>query len=151
MITPTLRHCFHLDVELGPRMELGEGRGGVRRIIPIVGGTVSGGITGRVLDLGADWQTAHSPELAFLDTRYALETDDGAVIEVVNRGFRATSEEVGARLLAGEKVDPSEYYFRTSATLETGDERYAWVNARVFIGTGQRNRDSVAIDMFVVE
>lgn len=87
MIVPALSHVCDLQVDLGPVREMGPGRNGQRRIIPIVGGTVSGKISGTVLDMGADWQTTLGDGSSDIDTRYAMETDDGAVIEIVNKGF----------------------------------------------------------------
>jgi hypothetical protein len=67
---PTLAHLCDLTVELDPVRELGTGRAGVRRIIPIVGGTVSGTrLSGRILNLGADWQTVFQDGVAELDAR----------------------------------------------------------------------------------
>lgn len=148
---PTLRPICTLTVELGPIREMGEGRGGARRIIPIVGGSVTGGITGKILNLGADWQLVYRDGTAFLDTRYAFETDDGALIEIVNLGFRHGPADVLARLAAGEEVAPSAYTMRTSARLETGDPRYAWVNRTVFVGSGSRSAHGVVIDLYAVD
>ncbi|MCA0849759.1 DUF3237 domain-containing protein [Salipiger thiooxidans] len=148
---PTLRPICTLSVELGPIREMGEGRGGKRRIIPIIGGTVTGMIRGSILNLGADWQLVYKDGTAFLDTRYAFETDDGALIEIINRGFRHGPAEVLARLAAGEVVDPTEYSMRTSARLETGDPRYDWVNRTVFVCAGSRSADAVLIDLYAVE
>ena len=79
---PALRHVCDLCVELDPIREMGPGRAGSRRIIPIVGGRVEGPeLQGRILNVGADWQTIFADGLAELDTRYAMETDDGATIE----------------------------------------------------------------------
>ena len=78
---PQLQHVCDLAVKLDPIREMGSGRAGRRRIIPIIGGTVSGPlIEGRILNLGADWQTVFADGLAELDTRYAIETHDGATI-----------------------------------------------------------------------
>ena len=68
MLVPNLRHFCDIDAELGPIREMGAGRAGRRRIIPIVGGSVSGpDISGRLLNLGADWQTIFADGLAELD------------------------------------------------------------------------------------
>lgn len=151
MIEPSLKKFIQLNVELSPVMELGQGRGGLRKIIPIIGGQVSGEISGRILNLGADWQIVHSDELAYLDARYAIETHDGAIIEIHNRGFRQASAEIAQKLIKGEQVDPSQYYFRTAAFLETGHKDYDWVNSRVFVGTGRRNQAQVIIELYIVE
>ena len=149
---PTLRHFCDLSVALGPLREMGQGRAGKRRIIPIIGGTVDGpGIKGTILNLGADWQTIFEGGTAELDTRYAMETDDGALIEIINYGFRHGPPEVIRAIAAGEEVEPADYYMRTHARLETGDGRYAWVNDMLFVGTGARLADAVKMRLYVVE
>ncbi|MEZ5537710.1 MAG: DUF3237 domain-containing protein [Thiolinea sp.] len=150
--TPQLRHSFTLHVELGKPIEMGQGRAGKRRIFPIIGGLALGpDISGEVLNLGADWQTIYADGAAFLDTRYALQTSDGAVIEIVNVGSRHGPAEVIQQLAAGEDVDPASYYMRTAARLETGDERYAWVNHMIFVCAGIRRASAVEIAYYAVE
>lgn len=149
--TPILEHVCDLDVALAPIREMGAGRAGQRRIIPIIGGAVSGPrLNGRILDVGADWQTIFDSGLAELDTRYAMETGDGAVIEIVNYGFRHGPDEVIAAVARGEDVDPASYYMRTQARLETGDARYDWVNRTLFVGVGARQKQSVLMRLFAV-
>ena len=168
MLAPTLVHACDLHVELGPIREMGRGRAGARRIVPIVGGTVDGPrLRGRVLDVGADWQTifgggpndgrnggpSDGPNdgLAELDTRYAMETHDGAVIEIANYGYRFGPPKIIAALARGEDVPPDLYSMRTTARMETGDERYAWVNRTLFVGTGARRRSAVTVSLFAIE
>ncbi len=151
MPEPDLRHVCTLFVQLDPIRELGKGRSGTRRIIPIVGGRAEGPqLRGKVLPVGADWQTVYRDGCAYLDTRYAIETHDGAIIEIINRGFRHGPPEVLTRLANGEDVDPTDYYMRTTATLETGDARYSWVNRTVFVGSGARRSAAVEMELFAV-
>ena len=148
---PELKPFCELRVDLAPIMEMGPGRAGQRRIIPIIGGTVTGRVNGKILNLGADWQTIYADGSADLDTRYAFETDDGALIEIINKGVRRGPPEVVARLAKGEDVDPAEYYMLTTARLETGDPRYDWVNRTLFIGTGTRQKLGVTVSLYAVE
>jgi len=151
MTPPQLEFACRLEVDLAPIHEMGLGRAGQRRIIPIIGGKVTGPrIAGEILNLGADWQTIFAGGLAQLDTRYALETDDGALIEVINYGYRHGPAEVIAALARGEEVPTDSYYMRTHARLETGDSRYAWVNNTLFIGTGKREKNRVIVDLFAI-
>ena len=148
---PRLDPVCTLQVELDPIREMGAGRAGARRIIPIIGGTVTGPkLNGRLLNLGADWQTIFADGLAELDTRYAMETDDGATIEIVNYGYRHGPNEVLDAMARGETVDPASYYMRTHARLETGDARYAWVNRTLFVGVGARTQSSVQIALYAI-
>ena len=149
--TPRLEHVCTLMVDLDQISELGQGRGGQRRIIPIIGGTVTGEVlSGRILNVGADWQTIFSNGMAELDTRYAMETRDGAIIEIINYGYRHGPKEVIAAIGRGEQVDPDSYYMRTHARLETGDPRYAWVNKTLFVGIGARNASSVQVELYAL-
>ena len=104
MQAPVLDYVCSLHVELDTPLELGAGRSGTRRIIPIIGGRVTGErLKGRVLNLGADWQTVFRDGVAELDTRYTLETDDGAMIDIANYGFRHGPEAVMNALARGEE------------------------------------------------
>jgi hypothetical protein len=105
---------------------------------------------GKILNVGADWQTLFADGLAELDTRYALETHDGATIEICNYGFRHGPKDVIAAIGRGEDVAPDSYYMRTHARLETGDSRYAWVNHTLFVGVGARKEQSVLMRLYAL-
>lgn len=148
---PGLRHLADLDVELAAPIELGDGPRGRRRIIPIVGGTVTGErLSGEVLNVGADWQTVFADGTAELDTRYAMRSHDGASIDIRNFGYRHGPEHVLDALMRGEAIDPSLYYMRTQPRFETGDARYRWLNSIVCIGSGARLAHGVRITFFEV-
>lgn len=148
-MTPALEHVCDLTVELSPPHEMGECATGTRRIIPITGGSARGAaINGRILNVGADWQTVSRGGVADLDARYAIETGDGAVIEVVSQGIRHASPEVAARIAAGEAVPPSDYYMRTAIRLETGHPAYDWVNRALFIATGGKQGSTVRLSVY---
>lgn len=147
-----LERLFRAEVALAPAQEIGNGPQGRRRIIPITGGTVSGErLSGRVLPGGADWQIVRPDGVAYLEARYTIETHDGVLVYVRNLGYRHASPEVLARLAAGEAVDPSLYYMRTTPWFETADARYAWLNRTVCIGSGERLAGAVRIDFYAVK
>ena len=146
-----LEHVCDFTVELSKPHEFGECATGTRRVIPIVGGTVTGGlISGKILDVGADWQTVTRDGVAELDARYAIETHDGAVIEVISRGIRHASPEVAARIAAGEKVPTGEYYMRTAIRLDCGHPAYAWVNRNLFLAHGGKVGSVVQLTVYRV-
>jgi hypothetical protein len=104
-----------------------------------------------VLPGGADWQVIRPDGVADLDARYTLETSDGALIYVRNRGYRHGPAEVLNKLSSGENVDPSLYYMRTTPRFETGDARYAWLNRIVCVATGARRSAAVELEVFEVK
>ncbi len=129
---------------------LGDSGEGVRRVIPITGGTVSGEIAGKVLPGGADWQSVLPDGTIELSAHYALEFDDGTRVEVTSIGLRAAPPEIMDALGRGETVDPDAYYFRTHMRLRTGVERWAHLNKRLYIGKGARAPTGVRIEVFRV-
>jgi hypothetical protein len=104
-----------------------------------------------VLPGGADWQVIRADGVADLDARYTLETGDGALIYVRNRGYRHGPAEVLKKLSLGEAVDPSLYYMRTTPSFETGDARYAWLNRMVCVATGARRAAAVELEVYEVK
>lgn len=147
-----LQPLFGAEITLAAAQELGETPQGRRRIIGITGGRFSGErLSGRVLPGGADWQVIRSDGVADLDARYTLETADGALIYVRNRGYRHGPAEILRRLASGENVDPGLYYMRTTPRFETGDPRYAWLNRIICVASGARRRDSVELQVFEVK
>ena len=133
-------------------MELGEVPRGRRRIIPILGGTFEGpNIRGKVLPGGADWQIVRADGLAELDTRYALQTEQGSVIYIQNAGMRHAPPDVTKKLLAGEAVDPAQVYFKTVPAFETSAPELQWLTRAIFVGTGERYPTEVVIRFWRVE
>ncbi len=148
----TLQPLLRAEVTLAPPQELGDSPLGRRRIIPITGGSFRGEkLAGRGLPGGADWQVIRADGVAELDARYTLETDDRALIYVRNFGYRHGPAEVLQRLAAGEPVDPSLYYMRTTPRFETGAERYRWLNRLICVATGARRAAAVELEVFEVK
>jgi hypothetical protein len=147
-----LQPLFKAEITLAAPQELGDTPLGRRRIIGITGGRFSGErLSGRVLPGGADWQVIRADGVADLDARYTLETSDGVLIFVRNKGYRHGPDEVLKKLAAGEAVDPSLYYMRTTPSFETGDARYAWLNRIVCVATGARRAAAVELDVYEVK
>jgi hypothetical protein len=148
---PSLQWFADLSVQVAAPLEVGKTVHGVRRLIPILGGTAQGhGWSARVMPGGADFQLLVNDRLAELDARYVLETDAGDLIYVQNRAVRAAAPDVMARLVRGEVVDPQLVYFRCAPSFETASASLAWISERLFVGTGVRHPDRVAMQFFEV-
>lgn len=142
---------FSVDL-IAPIWELGPTSGqGKRRIIPITGGHFEGPrLKGTILDNGADWQVVTPDGVAIIDTRYLLQTDDGALIYLRTEGYRFGPADVMKKVAAGENVDPSLYQFRITLRFETSAPRYAWLNRTVGVGSAMRLGNAVVYDAFEV-
>ena len=145
------RYAFTITAHIGSATSAGDIGTGVRRIIPIIGGEVKGkGVNGKICAFGADFQIIRPNELIELEAKYAIETDDGAVIYVENKGIRFGPVELLQRLKRGEAVDPKLIYFRTVPKFETGAEKYRWLMESLFVGSAARHADRVVIDVHQV-
>ena len=148
---PELTHVFTAYVDIGVPLDLGAVSTGRRRIVPILGGSVSGPrLTASILPGGADWQIIRADGTAEVVARYTLRADDGALISVVNKGIRRGPPEVLARLAAGETVDPSLYCFRTSPVFEVAPGPHGWLADNIFVATGERHEKQVVIRVLML-
>jgi len=148
---PGLQFLTLVTVELGTPQELGDTGMARRRIFPIVGGSFEGPeFKGQVLNLGADWQLVQSDGTSIIDTRYGLQTHDGALVYIQTSGYRHGPPEVLAAIARGEMVDPATYYFRVNVRFETGDRRYWWLNHTLAIGSAMRLASRVMFNAYKV-
>ena len=150
-MTISLDYVGELRVSVAEPAVMSEGPEGMRRTVQILGGRVEGPkLNADVPPGGVDHQLIRPDGLNILEARYALKTDDGAAIYVVNRALRHGPPDVVARLMSGEIVDPSLYYFRTAPSFETADPRYDWLNRTLFVGEGERTKDLVKVKFYAV-
>lgn len=137
---------FHVDV--GTPITLGNDGFGQARIVPILGGTVTGAtLTGIILPGGADEQRIRADGLTRIHARYVIQTTDGALIRVDSQGMRHAPPEVMAALQRGETVDPSLIYFRTMIRFETAAPAHDTLNLFLFHAKGQRLADQVLLSV----
>lgn len=145
MIEPELEYICELNVLLDPAMVVGETSRGVRRIVPIVGGSVKGPqLNGEIIEAGADWQLLRQDGCTELEAHYQFKTDDGVLIYIQNVGVRVATPETAGRIARGEQVDPTQYYFRAVPKFEAPiQSKYAFLNDAIFVCTAERLPDSV--------
>jgi hypothetical protein len=147
LIQPGLEFVYEAQGNLGAPVPIGQTMDGARRIIPIfAGGRVEGPlIKGRLLGSASDFQLTRLDGVTVADALYALETDDGVVIQIRNRGLRHGPADVMARLAAGEEVDPADYYFRTVPEFIAPEGKYDWLNRSIFICSGARYASGIKL------
>ena len=120
---PEFELVVTLHVTVAPALQIGEVGPGIRRVIPITGGSFEGPeLRGDVLPGGADWNLTRPDGVAEVWARYTLRTDDGILIGVTNAGLVVPQPD-GSR------------YARTVPQFEVAGQRYAWLRDRIFVGT----------------
>ena len=151
--TTQLEFAFEIKikVEAGKGLEAGNTPKGFRRMIPITGGSFEGlNIKGEVMPGGYDFQLLRNDNVMEIDAWYVLQTDDGALITIVNRGLRHANAEVMQQMADCIEVSPSLYYFRSVPQFETGSKKYDWLNKTVFLANGIRKPAEVIISVFKI-
>lgn len=149
---PSLSFLAKVSVRVGEPVEVGQTAEGYRRVVPIVGGTVTGPeLNGIVLPVGADFQLLRSATLTELEAKYAIETDAGERMYITNFGVRSGSADDIAALVRGESVDPLRIYFRCTPRFVATGDRWAWLASRILVGSGVRTPGEVHLSIFVVD
>ena len=148
LLEPTLTFAFEAQVEIAESIRIGRGPSEEVWFTPITGGVVTGPrLNGEVLPYGGDWSTTR-PTGTELEARYLLKADDGAVIDILNRGFWRADPEIEARVEAGEDLTEDQYYYRTQPVFQTDAEPHAWLTSTVFIGMARGEEGKVCIRFF---
>ena len=145
---PRLTHVADFSVEVAAPIVIGETAAGLRRVVPILGGTATGRIEGTIESGGADYQILRNDGVTELEARYTILTPSGERLYVVNRGIRSGPKHVMDVLARGETVDPSQIYFRATPSFETGAPEYKWLMQRLFVSTGVRRPDRVELRIY---
>lgn len=132
---------------------IGPGPYGDRSTVIFKGGRFEGPkLRGEILPGGGDWEIVrdHDGDMqtAHLDTRYNLLTHDGATIYLQTTGTRTGKKEILSKLGDDKNIGPTEYRMRLNMKMETGDERYSWVNQGVFVASSGRSGDQVIYDAY---
>jgi hypothetical protein len=109
---------------------------GMRAIIEVREATLEGERITATLKgaASADWVAVSNAGVATLDVRMLFETGDGALVFVQYGGRSDFS--------AGPGVKP----IYCTPTFETGDERYAWLNAVQAVGKGELDGTSLVYE-----
>ena len=126
--------AFRLEVEVCRPEPLDAASGGPVRLVAITGGRVLGGLSGRILPGGTDWQTVQADGTIEIEARYLLELDDGARVELQSRGRRGAEAS----------------FFWSTIWLRSASPAHDALNSMQFLGKGRKLDSHVAIEAFAL-
>jgi hypothetical protein len=150
LMSPELTLIFSLRVVA--RLEAAVAIGGVqRRVATVDGGTYSGPkLKGAVAPGGDDWLFSRPDAIREIDARMVLrEEGDGEVILMRYRGYRTAQPDVLSRAIAGQKVNPEAFVYRTAHWFESSG-RCAWLNDIVGVGLGAHDAEGLLYRVYQV-
>ena len=113
---------------------VGVGPLGDRVVITVRGGRFRGDrLNGSIVRASADWLLQGTDEYGRIDARFTLRTTDGAAIYMQFLGLVENTAPVRTLSDNGIPTKYGDLYFFITPRLETGHERYAWVNRTIFV------------------
>lgn len=132
-----LAHEFSFWAGLKPPVDFGAGPLGRRSYFEVTGGAATGKrFSADVLSGGGDWLLVGRDNYARLDVRVQFKTNDGALIYTQFFGLFELNAKVREAMASGGNTTYADQYFRTTPRMETGDERYGWMNQSIFVARG---------------
>ncbi len=122
---PMLRPLCTVDLKLNAPVMIGDGPAGKRMVVDITAMTLTGERLNAELEgrAAADWLTI-TQNVATIDVRATLKTNDGALIYLQYRGRSDVTNGLGTSPVIVAPI------------FETSDERYLWLNAVQAVGKG---------------
>lgn len=151
-MVPSLEYVFEIRASIAPDFHIGRGPDERLSFTPVTGGSVSGPrLAGEILPGGGDWAVERFGT-AQLEARYLIRADDGAVIDILNRGYFRATPALLARMDAGENVreDEPDLYFRTAPVFQTDAPQHRWLTEHQFVGLARDEDGQVCIRVFLL-
>jgi hypothetical protein len=132
-----LEHEFTYFARIKAPLAVGAGPYGNRNFFEVIDGECEGKrLRGKLISGGGDWLLEGPDGFGRLDVRVQLVTHDGAALYLSCFGVVEMNQKLKQALASGGSTDYCDHYFRTAPRIETGDERYAWVNQTLFVAEG---------------
>jgi len=141
---------MQLTVDYAGIKSIGQTPAGLRRIAPVTGGTFTGERLRGSVQGGADWVINRPDGVMVIDVRLTLATGDGALIYLTYQGRFLAEPDAMRRFGKGELLAPHEYSLAMTAKFECGDERYAWLNNAMVVGTGEQTATGPVYTLFEI-
>jgi hypothetical protein len=144
-------HIFSYRLQLAAPRVIGPVPGDVRIDFPIIGGEITGPrLTGTVSAGGADFGTLRTDGVFLVDVRGALQSSDGALIEITYTGVMDLGPDGYRRFLEGEAPDTAQV--RATPRFRTAHPDYEWLNRVqcVSIGVASPATPEVLFDVYAL-
>mgnify|MGYP003146893822 FL=1 len=146
------RHLMtlQLEVDIARTRRIGAIASGYRGIAQVTGGSFSGERLSGAVEGGADWYVIQPDGTLLINVRLNLTSDDGVPIYLSYQGAMRGKGDAMARFAKGALLEPDEYSIVVQARLESGDARYAWLNALTLVGTGTQSLSGPIYELFEI-
>lgn len=128
---------FTMNLAAALPTPIGQGPYGNRIIHKIESGEVTGErISGKVQS-ACDWSLVGEDGYLRIDARGQIETSDGAFLYLQYEGFLELSDALSKAMAKGAETQFEDQDCFINLKMESGDDRYRWVNTAFFVGRGR--------------
>ncbi|KAL4960050.1 uncharacterized protein BDV14DRAFT_193269 [Aspergillus stella-maris] len=133
---PSLELDFRLSLKVNPKVGVGPGIWGTRDWVTFVGGQWAG-------RWGKGVVVVMTKDSTSLRANFLLQTADDppAFIVVKTSGWLTGAKDVLDKLndpQSADGINPNSYKYRVNLTMETGDDRYTFLNTLMWVASGCR-------------
>ena len=136
---PALRTVARLAISVAAPQSLGQLKGAERRLIAILGGTITGdGFSGSILAGGSDLQMVRADGTIELLARYAVDLGELGQVLIENTGIRRA------------QAPDTAPYFRGAVQFTAPAGPLQWLNDSVFVSTGYREGGTIHLEVLEV-
>ncbi|KAL2830292.1 hypothetical protein BDW59DRAFT_141368 [Aspergillus cavernicola] len=152
---PSLELDFRLSLKINPKVGVGQSIWGQRDWVTFVGGQWAGRWGKGVVVPGGQDSQVMTKESTSLRANFLLQTTDDPPAFIVVKtsgwltGARDVLDKLGDASMA-DGINPNSYKYRVNLTMETGDERYTFLNTLMWISSGCRRGQEIIFDAFRV-
>lgn len=150
---PEIEELFYLELKQTGDVAVDGIDNGEVLLSPIVGGTFEGEkLRGTVAPMGMQYCHEADNLKNWLTATVLLNTDDGAQIIMKYSGYGFMTQEQQDLMIAGEFVDPADYYYKYNLEFKTADERYKWLEGKCcFAVIGVKDWETVCYDAYMIK
>ncbi|CEL01861.1 hypothetical protein ASPCAL01437 [Aspergillus calidoustus] len=153
--SPTLELDFRLSLKINPKVGVGPGIWGHRDWVTFVGGQWAGRWGKGVVVPGGQDSQVMTKDSTSMRANFLLQTADEppAFIVVKTNGWLTGAKDVLDKLgdpTMADGINPNSYKYRVNLSMETGDDRYTFLNTLMWISSGCRRGQEIILDAFRV-
>jgi Protein of unknown function (DUF3237). len=122
-------------------------------ISPNSGGFFKGEkLNGIIESIGAGYTLTRPSGRNDIQAKLLLRTDDGENILMSSEGILLLDQALEKRIIGGESVPPSDYYYRLHLSFDTGSLKYGWLNGKCCLAVaGIRDWSTICYDVYLIK
>lgn len=155
MILPGIEteHLFYAEVRQHNDVLINDAFQNELLISPTSGGFFQGKrLSGTIESIGAGYTLTRPPGRNDIQAKLLLRTDDDADIFMSYEGTLLLDPALERRIVAGECVPSTDYYYRLHLIFNTGSSKYNWLNGKCCLAiAGIKDWSTVCYDAYLIK